>query len=148
MTTSPVRDIKSESEYETLYPPGDFDSDEPTLETDLHLQQIILLLSCLERLWLDKNDYYAAGNLTIYFSDQEVKTHDYRGPDFFVVLDTIKRPRKSWVVWLEEYKYPNLIVEILSESTAKVDRGEKKELYQNRFHTPNYFWFEPYSLEF
>ena len=41
-----------------------------------------------------------------------------------------------------------MIVEILSDSTAKVDRTKKKELYQNIFRTPDYFWFDPVSLEF
>jgi hypothetical protein len=64
-----------------------------------------------------------------------------------VVLDTEKRPRKSWVVWGEQGKYPNVIVEILSDSTANIDRNNKKILYQNTFRTPNYFWFDPNTLE-
>jgi hypothetical protein len=52
------------------------------------------------------------------------------------------------VVWQEGGKYPNLIVEILSESTAKTDREEKKQIYQDIFRTPDYFWFDPDSLEF
>jgi hypothetical protein len=51
-------------------------------------------------------------------------------------------------VWAEGGKYPNVIIEILSKSTAKVDRTKKKDLYQNIFRTPNYFWFDPESLEF
>jgi hypothetical protein len=51
-------------------------------------------------------------------------------------------------VWEENGKYPNLIVEILSPTTAKTDREIKKELYQDIFRTPEYFWFDPYSLEF
>jgi hypothetical protein len=62
-------------------------------------------------------------------------------------LDTEKHPRKSWVVWGEGGKYPNVIVEILSPSTANIDRNKKKNLYQNTFRTPNYFWFDPESLE-
>ncbi len=53
--------------------------------------------------------------------------------DFFVVLDTEKCPRKSWVVWGEQGKYPNVIVEIISDSTANIDRTKKKILYQNTF---------------
>ncbi len=64
-----------------------------------------------------------------------------------MVLDTEKRPRKSWVVWGEQGKYPNVIVEIISDSTANIDRTKKKILYQNTFRTPNYFWFDPNSLE-
>ncbi|AKV68998.1 hypothetical protein VL20_4052 [Microcystis panniformis FACHB-1757] len=117
------------------------------MESDLHLQQIIILLSCLELLWQEKNDYYASGNLTIYYNEEQLKKPDFCGPDFFVVLDTEKRPRKSWVVWGEQGKYPNVIVEILSDSTANIDRNKKKILYQNTFRTPNYFWFDPNTLE-
>ena len=132
---------------EVTCPPTDLWSDEPPLESDLHLQQIIILLSCLELLWQEKNDYYASGNLTIYYNEEQLKKRDFCGPDFFVVLDTEKRPRKSWVVWGEGGKYPNVIVEILSDSTANIDRTKKKILYQNTFRTPNYFWFDPNTLE-
>ena len=128
--------------------PTDLWSDEPPLESDLHLQQIILLLTCLESFWSDRNDYYATGNLTIYYNAEQLKKRDFCGPDFFVVLNTEKRPRKSWVVWGEKGQYPHVIVEILSDYTAKIDRTNKKELYQNIFRTPNYFWFDPVSLEF
>jgi Uma2 family endonuclease len=131
-----------------IFPPGDLYSDEPPLETELHLEQIMLLLKCLKWLWRDRNDFYTAGNLTIYYSYNKRKDEKFRGPDFFVVLDTERKTRKSWVVWEEDGKYPNLILEILSESTAKTDRGLKKKLYQDTFRTPDYFWFDPYTLEF
>jgi hypothetical protein len=63
-------------------------------------------------------------------------------------LGTERKTRKSWVVWEEDGKYPNLILEILSPTTANTDREYKKELYQNTFRTPDYFWFDPYTLEF
>ena len=131
-----------------IVPPGDLYSDEPPLESELHLRQIILLLNCLEWLWQDRNDFYAAGNLTIYYSQNQRRNEDFRGPDFFVVSDTERKTRKSWVIWEEDGKYPNFILEILSDSTANVDRNLKKKLYQNTFRTPNYFWFDPYTLEF
>jgi Uma2 family endonuclease len=133
---------------EIVFPPSDLWSDEPPLESDLHLRQIILFLQSLEHLWRNRTDFYAAGNLTIYFSPENIKSRDFRGPDFFVVLGTERRPRKSWVVWGEGGKYPNIIIEILSDSTAEVDRGLKKQLYQDVFRTPDYFWFDPDSLEF
>ncbi len=131
-----------------ILPPGDLYSDEPPLETELHLEQIMLLLKCLKWLWRDRTDFYAAGNLTIYYSLSKRKSEDFRGPDFFVVLDTERKTRKSWVVWEEHGKYPNVILEILSESTANTDKEFKKKLYQNTFRTPDYFWFDPYTLEF
>lgn len=64
-----------------------------------------------------------------------------------MVLDTEKKDRKSWVVWQEDGKYPNVIIELLSNSTASVDKGLKKQIYQNTFRTPDYFWFDPNNLE-
>jgi len=51
-------------------------------------------------------------------------------------------------VWGEDGRYPDLIIELLSEPTARVDRTVKKTLYQDRFRTPEYFWFSPVTLEF
>ncbi|WP_414578342.1 Uma2 family endonuclease [Anabaena sp. CCY 9402-a] len=123
-------------------------SDEPEMETSLHYMQLLLLVTCLEWLWRDQNDYFIGANLTIYFSRQQLRNRDFRGPDFFLVKDTEKRPRNSWVVWEEDGRYPDLIIELLSESTADIDRNLKKSLYENRFHTPEYFWFSPENLEF
>ena len=133
---------------DVIFPPGDLYSDEPPLESDLHLKQIILLIQCLELFWQNRNDFYVAGNLTIYYSSRQLKSEKFRGPDFFAVLGTERKPRKSWVVWDEDGKYPNIIVEILSDSTASTDRNLKKKIYQNTFRTPDYFWFDPVSLEF
>jgi Uma2 family endonuclease len=131
-----------------VFPPGDLYSDEPPLESSLHLQQLLLLLKCLDWLWKDRTDYFAAGNLTIYYSPNQRKSEDFRGPDLFVVLGAEKRPRKSWVLWEENGQYPHIIIELLSDSTAKTDRGFKKTLYANVFRTPDYFWFDPASYEF
>jgi Uma2 family endonuclease len=133
---------------EIILPKSDLLSDEPPMETELHLRQLMLLIQSLELLWKDRQDFYAFGNLTIYYSPNQRKSEYFRGPDFFVVLGVARKPRKSWVVWEEEGKYPHVIIEILSDSTAETDRGLKKEIYQETFRTPNYFWFDPNSLEF
>ena len=148
MTTFPIIDNNEFCADEVKFPPGDIWSEEPPLESYAHLQQILILLQCLEWLWQDRNDYFAAANLSIYYSPNQKKSEDFRGPDFFVVLGTERRlDRKSWVVWGEGGKYPDVIVEILSPSTAKVDRGQKKQIYQDIFRTPDYFWFDPETLE-
>lgn len=126
----------------------ELESNEPEMESSLHYLQLALLVSCLEWLWRDRNDFFIGANLTVYFSREQLKNKDFRGPDFFLATPTEKRPRKSWVVWEEGGQYPELIIELLSESTARVDRTLKKELYQDRFRTPEYFWFSPETLEF
>ncbi|MBE9097874.1 Uma2 family endonuclease [Vacuolonema iberomarrocanum] len=131
-----------------VFPPSHLESDEPPLESDLHRDQIDLLIRLLRWFWRDRQDYYVSGNTTIYYSPYQRKTHNFRGPDFFVVLGVANHPRRSWVVWEENGKYPHVIVELLSNSTATIDRGLKKELYQETFRTPDYFWFHPETLEF
>ncbi len=145
----PPGDIESDLPIEDIiFPPGDIESKEPPLESDLHLRQIILLLQCLELWWQNRNDFYAAGNLTIYYSERQLKSEKFRGPDFFVVQGCERKPRKSWVIWQEDGKYPNIIVELLSSSTKATDKGLKKQIYQDTFRTPEYFWFDPNNLEF
>lgn len=133
---------------DVVFPPSDLLSDEPPLETELHLRQMVLLIQCLEWWWRDRQDFYACGNLTIYYSPRQRKSESFRGPDFFVVLGTERKTRKSWVVWEEDGKYPNVIVEILSPKTADIDRGLKRQIYQDIFRTLDYFWFDPETLEF
>jgi Uma2 family endonuclease len=114
------------------------------METIQHLMQMLALIATLRYFWRDRSDYFVGGNLTVYFSPRQKKSEDFRGPDFFVVLGVDgQAKRSSWVVWEEGGKYPNLILEILSESTKKIDRGEKKAVYQDIFRTPEYFLFDP-----
>jgi Uma2 family endonuclease len=139
----------SSQEFANLLPDSNLlASDEPEMESSLHYLQSMLLVSCLEWLWRDRDDFFIGANLTVYFSRQQLKNRDFRGPDFFLVKNTQRQPRRSWVVWEEDGKYPDIIIELLSESTAEVDRTTKRELYQDRFRTPEYFWFDPESLEF
>jgi Uma2 family endonuclease len=123
-------------------------SDEPPLETDFHREQIDLLIRLLKYWWRDRSDFYISGNLTVYYNEQQLKSRDFRGPDVFVVLGAEKRDRRSWVIWEEGGKYPNVVIELLSSSTATVDRGAKKDLYQDVWRVPDYFWFHPETLEF
>jgi Uma2 family endonuclease len=130
------------------WPPTNLDSDEPPLETDFHRNQIDLLIRLLKHWWQERPDVYISGNLTVYYNEQQLKKRDFRGPDIFIVLGTEKKDRRSWAVWEEGGKYPNVVIELLSSATAAVDKGAKKELYQDVWRVPNYFWFHPQTLEF
>lgn len=145
ITSEPIlQDIAEDIQF----PPGDLWSEEPPLESDLHREQIELLIRLLKWWWRERQDFYVTGNLTVYYSPNQRKSEYFRGPDFFVVLGTEKKDRKSWVVWQEDGKYPHVIVELLSDSTASVDKGLKKQIYQDIFRTLDYFWFDPADLEF
>lgn len=129
-------------------PPTNLYSDEPPLETDFHREQIDLLIRLLKYWWRDRSDFYISGNLTIYYNAQQIKNRDFRGPDVFIVLGAEQRDRRSWATWEEGGKYPNVVIELLSDSTATVDRGEKKDLYQDVWRVPEYYWFHPETMEF
>ncbi len=115
------------------------------MESDRHVLQMQMLREPLELFWEGRN-FFAGGNMFVYFSLAQVKNQDFRGPDFFVVLDAARRERKSWVVW-EEGRGPDLVIEFLSESTAETDKGEKKLIYQDQLKVPEYFWYDPFSGE-
>jgi Uma2 family endonuclease len=148
MTQSPSLNTQLFQEDNLSLPPKDLWSDEPPLESDLHRDQIDLLIRLIRWVFRDRTDLYVAGNLTVYYSPNQKKSEYFRGPDVFVVLGTENHPRRSWTVWHEGGKYPNLIIELLSDSTADVDRGEKKIIYQEIWRVPEYFWFDPATEEF
>ncbi|HLP91189.1 MAG TPA: Uma2 family endonuclease [Nostocaceae cyanobacterium] len=137
-----------EPQKNDFFPPEELYSDEPQFESDFHLHQIMCLPGSLKLLWEDRNDFYATSNLTIYYSSRQPPSTEFPVPDFFVVLGAEKRNRNSWIVYHENGKYPNVIIELLSKETIALDKGLKKQVYQDIFRTPEYFWFDPYSLEF
>jgi Uma2 family endonuclease len=116
------------------------------METPRHLLQMNLLIETLTIYWADRDDTAVHGNMFVYFSPDQVLTHDYRGPDFFAAQGVARRERKSWLTW-QEGKGPDVVIELLSETTAKKDKNEKKLVYQDRLRVPEYFWYDPFSGE-
>jgi len=133
--------------FGVMMPPTQKDlpsDDGKNMETARHKMQMDILIETLYP-WLEKrSDGYVGGNMFLYFSLAQVRNQDFQGPDFFVVLDVPKGERLSWVVW-EEGKAPNVIIELLSPSTATKDKVVKKLTYQNDVRVPEYFWFDPFN---
>lgn len=116
------------------------------MESERHVLQMHLLMETLRLRWAERQEFYVGGNMFVYFSLEQVRNKDFRGPDVFVVLGVPRRERKSWVVW-EEGKGPDVVIELLSDSTAERDKTEKKQIYQNQLRVPEYFWFDPFNSE-
>ena len=133
--------------WEPPAPPTDliFDDGEP-LESNRHRIAMNALIRSLKHSWTQRQDYFVGGNMFVYYSAQQARNRDFRGPDFFAVLGVDPNPaRLGWVVWEEGGRYPDVIVELLSASTAEVDRGEKKDIYEQVFRTRDYFLFDPFE---
>ena len=120
------------------------DDGEP-METARHREQMNLLIESLQAYWKEERKYYTGGNMFMHYDLNDKRK--FRGPDFFLVLDTENRERKSWVVW-QEGKYPDMIIELLSDTTRKIDKNAKKTLYEQVFKTPEYYLYDPHSYEF
>ena len=124
-----------------------FDDGEP-LESRRHLQQMNVLIDTLDTAWAHRDDVYVGGNQFLYYSETQSRRVDFRGPDVFVVLGTTRKERKGWVVWEEDGKLPDVIIELLSESTAHIDRNDKMRLYSQTLKVSEYFLYDPWTEEF
>jgi len=134
-------------------------SDGEELDSNWHRIQMNLLIDVIRQAMAERQreDFFVGGNMFVYFSVEQAQTvaseprekhPQFRGPDVFFVSGVEGRcDRKAWVVWNEEGRYPDLIIELLSPSTANVDRTAKKTLYESTFRTPEYFLYEPESEE-
>ena len=128
-----------------------YDDGEP-LESDWHFMQHAFLRELLHQAMVEqgRTDTYAGGNMFVYYSVEQArevvtKGAPFRGPDVFWVtgIDEPGRLRRAWISWLEGGRLPDLIVELLSPSTAHIDRTVKKELYARVFRTSEYYMYEP-----
>jgi Uma2 family endonuclease len=125
------------------------------LETYYHRLQINLLHELTYQLFKDRTDFYCGGNMFLYYDLEQAEgviqfvqgqrpSAPYKGPDFFVVLGGVDgtKKRKSWVVWREGGRYPDVIIEITSPSTKQKDTEDNLELYAKVFRTQEYFWYD------
>jgi Uma2 family endonuclease len=135
-------------------PSGDGDK----MESDWHVVSIALLDELVRNHLGAPQNYFCGGNIFIYYSVEQAKEIEeyveaetvarkprYKGPDFFLVKDVDgTKPRESWVVWQEDGRYPDLVVEFISPSTRRKDVNENAKFYATVFRVPEYFWFDRY----
>ncbi|MBW4694860.1 MAG: Uma2 family endonuclease [Lyngbya sp. HA4199-MV5] len=114
------------------------------MESARHKTQMDLLIDALIPWLAQRDDGFVGGSMFVYYSLAQVRNQDFKGPDFFAVLGVPKEKRKSWVVW-EEGKAPDVVIELLSDSTAAADKTKKKLIYQEQMRVPEYFWYDPFN---
>jgi Uma2 family endonuclease len=134
-----------------------YDDGEP-LETEWHTFELPLLRGVIWQAMAEqgRTDFYAGMNMFVYYSVEQArevaeeeakkltKKKAFRGPDVFWVGDVDpSRERRIWIAWEEGGRLPDVIFEMLSPSTAKNDRNEKRDLYSRVFGTAEYFLYEP-----
>lgn len=133
--------------FELVHDDGD------RLESNWHRIQMELFLEVTRRAMAERGrtDFFAGANMFVYYSYEQARGvaadpvghRHFRGPDIFFVGDVpARRGRQVWVVWEEGGRYPDVILELLSPSTAKKDRTVKKELYARTFRTAEYYLYK------
>ncbi len=119
-------------------------SDGNKKETYRHKLQMDLLIDTLQPYLRSRSDGFVSGDMFVYYSLKQVKNQDFKGPDFFAVLGVPKGERLSWVCW-EEGKSPDVVIELLSPSTARFDKTDKKDIYQDAMKVGEYYWYNPFN---
>jgi Uma2 family endonuclease len=126
-------------------------SDGIPLDGNWHRIQMNLLIDVIGQAMAarGRTDFFASGNMFVYYSleqarDVAVGRRYFRGPDVFFVdhVEPKEKERKAWVSWEENGRLPDLIVELLSPSTEKIDRNDKMKLYSRVFRTRDYFLYD------
>jgi Uma2 family endonuclease len=125
----------------TNLPDGDGDK----MESPWHVGSISLVVSSYVAAHEGRReDYFIGANMFLYYSMEQVRNRDFKGPDIFVVKDVDgTRKRNYWAIWEERGRYPDVIIELLSPSTEAYDLGKKKDLYERTFRTAEYFCVAP-----
>ncbi|WP_377473455.1 MAG: Uma2 family endonuclease [Microcoleus anatoxicus] len=119
------------------------DDGEP-MESNNHRVSMNLLIQSLKYYWRDRQDFFVGGNMFVYYSINQVKNQDFKGPDFFVVLDVDGTTnRDAWIAWEEDSRLPDVVIELMSPSTAEVDLTTKKDIYERKLKTQDYFVYNP-----
>lgn len=123
------------------------ETDGEPLESPWHRAAINLLIESILEHWRGRTDFFVGGNMFIYYSRTQARNRKYKGPDFFFVNQVDgARKRRYWWVYEEDGRFPDVIIELNSPTTIKADFTTKKELYEKRFKTPEYYCYDPDSL--
>jgi Uma2 family endonuclease len=143
MSTGAIQSEPVQDEFP--YPPTDLiEEDGVPLESDLHRLAMTLLIELVGLHLKGREDYFVGGNMFLYFDRKHARDRDFLGPDFFFVWEVpLNPPRRYWAMWDEGGKYPDVIIELTSPTTADNDHGIKKTTYEKVFRTHEYFIYDP-----
>jgi len=112
----------------------------PMAESDLHRGVMFAIIRLLQRFFAGRR-VYISGNLLIYY--EEGNPYKSVSPDCFVVRELEPRLRDTYKIW-EEGKGPEVVFEVSSKTTRRVDFGKKMRLYAE-LGVQEYFIYDPTS---
>ncbi len=110
-----------------------FDDGEP-LETNRHRIAMNVLIDSMLQVWQNRSDFFAGGNMFVYYSRNQAMNRDLKGPDFFGSVGC----RWDWgAPGLGRVGRRRTLCRcdcgLVSPSAARVDTGVKKTFTSARF---------------
>lgn len=120
---------------EIFYPETD---GKPMTESDLHRGVMFAIIRLLQRFFLGRR-VYVSGNLLVYY--EQGNPYKSVAPDCFIVREIEPHLRDVYKIW-EEEKGPEVVFEVSSKTTRRVDFGKKMRLYAE-LGVQEYFIYDP-----
>jgi Uma2 family endonuclease len=134
MATAP----RSRVMREIVYPTSD---GKPMAETELHWQVMVDTVETLRDHFAGDPVVHVGGNLLLYYVQGDRRKHV--SPDAFMVRGIPKLPLRDYYLLWEEGKPPDVVIEITSKTTRRVDQTKKREIYRDVLKVHEYFQFDP-----
>ena len=123
-------------EGDVFYPASD---GKPMGETELHILLLAELLTGLRAHRSGDADPYIVADVFVYFEDRKPKKVIV--PDLFAVRNVPRHTRRVYRSF-EEGRFPEFILELVSESSYIDDQGSKKTIYAEQ-GALEYFLYDP-----
>ena len=117
------------------YPESD---GEPMGETDLHRDWMVRILEILRQRYRGQR-VYIASDLLVYY--EEGRPAKFIVPDDFIVLDCDPGRRRIFKTW-EEKRVPDVVFEVTSHSSRRIDTVKKPVIYE-QMGVKEYYVYDP-----
>lgn len=111
-------------------------------ETALHYLLGSEFFHLLRTFFAERNDISVAANQMVYYEKRNTKK--WLAPDVFICFGVENKLRRTFKVW-EEGVFPQVVVEIASDSTFENDLGGKRLDYE-RLGVEEYYLLDPERL--
>lgn len=126
----------NQSAIDIEYPESD---GRPMGETDLHRNWMIRIIDMLQQRYRGQH-VYVTGDLLLYYMEGDPSR--YLVPDAFVVFDSDPGPRRTYKIWKEGGKSPNVVIEVTSRWTRGEDVNHKPQKFA-QIGIEEYFLYDP-----
>ena len=134
MATGPAPAPVRQNDYPTS-------AGKPMPETDWHRKLMVALIEILTAYFAGRRAY-VSGNLLVFCEEGNRRRHV--SPDVFVARGVEQYDRPNYLVW-EEARGPEVVIELTSATTRRVDQTRKRTLYQNTLRVREYYLFDPHG---